>query len=193
MHSAFGLACLFVSCSSFKANVKPAEDIAIVSEKPISEKGYSFDAARPYLPPVSGLGNNLSAGGATYSVYVPAGFKPWPAGVIILVPDGDSAEEFALSELGRTWMASADANSFALGFVQSGEGGHLAFAMTFETRRNGKRVKEEVALVSGALAMPAWFVGNTGEDGRFAAVSYLTESGVPLVEFMAAARSPFCL
>ena len=104
-------------------SIKSIDEIKIVESVPVSEKGYSFDSANPYLPPVSGLAHNNNADGVIYSVYVPKEMAPWSTGVIILCPDGISAEEFSLSDEGRRWLASADKHSFALGFVESSSEG----------------------------------------------------------------------
>ena len=116
------LLCLAVVLPLMVAQPKDMESISIVAEVPVSEKGYSLDPASPYLPPVSGLANNMAANGAVYSVYVPSNLYPWAPGVIIIVPDGETAEGFAMSELGREWMAAADELGFALGFAESENG-----------------------------------------------------------------------
>ena len=100
-----------------------ADDITITPDVPVTEKGFSFDPAAPYLPPVSGFAEHMEAGGAVYSVYVPEDHAPWSPGVIILVPDGTTSVDFALGETGRAWMQAADDYGFALGFVESAEGG----------------------------------------------------------------------
>ena len=57
------LACLLAALSFVVAVPKAVEDINIVEEVPVSEKGYTLDPASPYLPPVSGLANNMVANG----------------------------------------------------------------------------------------------------------------------------------
>ena len=104
-------------------DAKAVEDIRIVEDVPVSEKGYTFDPADPYAPPVSGFAEHMEASGCVYSVYVPQDMQPWSPGVIILVPDGVSSRDFALSETGRQWMHEADEESFALGFVEASSDG----------------------------------------------------------------------
>ena len=232
---------LLMAMSLFAIAPKSFSDISITPSVPVSVKGFSYDPASPYLPPVSGLGHNNNASGALYSVYVPADFQPWSPGVIILVPDGISAESFSYTETGRKWMAAADKYGFAVGYVESagdgwgkagrdeieavenvytqmrskskaliipftmdksrvslvgyGEGAAQAlisasgstscFAGTavidpsgvdigkiksageeycFPFPGDGMKAKEEVALVSGTLAMPIWLIGDVDEE-----------------------------
>ncbi len=107
------------------ADANPAKQLDAITEiapVPVKEAGFTMNADDPYRPPVWGLGHDLVANGARYSVYVPATQHPWKPGVIILTPNGTTAKQFALSKLGRQWMAAADIYEFNLGFMEPANG-----------------------------------------------------------------------
>lgn len=102
--------------------VKPLDSIKEVAPEPVKVVGFTMNTDDPYRPPVWGLGHDLVANGARYSVFVPASQHPWKPGVIILTPNGTTAKQFALSELGRQWMAAAEMHEFNLGFMEPANG-----------------------------------------------------------------------
>ena len=82
---------------------------------------YTYDPAHPYDGVMHGLFNNVAitagetTGTATY--YLPEGLQPWAQAVIILTPDGVTAEEFAAGEIGAQWKALADEYKIGITFL----------------------------------------------------------------------------
>lgn len=76
------------------------------------------DPADPYQPPVSGMfhGQQIDADGVTgqYSVYIADNFEPCSDGILVLTPDGTTAEEFLSSATGQGWIDLADEKGIAV-------------------------------------------------------------------------------
>lgn len=82
---------------------------------------YTYDPAHPYDGVMKGTFNNVAitagedTGYATY--YLTEGLQPWAQAVLILTPDGTTAEEFAASEIGEQWKAVADEHKIGVTFL----------------------------------------------------------------------------
>lgn len=82
---------------------------------------YTYDPEHPYDGVMHGLFNNVAitvgeeTGYATY--YLTEGLQPWAQAVLILTPDGVTAEEFAASETGEQWKAVADEYKIGVTFL----------------------------------------------------------------------------
>ena len=76
------------------------------------------DPADPYQPPVSGMfhGQQIDADGVTgqYSVYIADNFEPCSDGILVLTPDGMTAQEFLRSATGQDWIDLADEKGIAV-------------------------------------------------------------------------------
>lgn len=76
------------------------------------------DPADPYQPPVSGMfhGQQIDADGVTgqYSVYIADNFEPCSDGILVLTPDGTTAQEFLRSATGQDWIDLADEKGIAV-------------------------------------------------------------------------------
>lgn len=76
------------------------------------------DPADPYQPPVSGMfhGQQIDADGVTgqYSVYIADNFEPCSDGILVLTPDGMTAQEFLRSATGQNWIDLADEKGIAV-------------------------------------------------------------------------------
>lgn len=87
---------------------------------------YTFDPEHPYDGVMHGLFNNVAiaagedVGYATY--YLPEGLQPWTPAVIVLTPDGTTAEAFAAGEIGEQWKAVAEENKIGLTFLAPASG-----------------------------------------------------------------------
>ena len=83
--------------------------------------------ANPYAPPVQGVFHNQSPSDKTipgrYTVYIPETFEPCSSAVVILTPNGASAENFYGSTYGANWVAVADAHGVALVIAEPYEAG----------------------------------------------------------------------
>lgn len=81
----------------------------------------------PYAPPVQGVFHNQSPSDETvpgkYTVYIPQSFQPCSPAIVILTPDGISAESFYKSARGTNWAAVADAHGAALVIAEPYEAG----------------------------------------------------------------------
>ena len=182
------LVVLFVALPLMATEPKAMADVKTVQDVPVSEKGFSFDPASPYLPPVPGFAEHMEADGAVYSVYVPDDLDPWRPGVIILVPDGTGAAEFALSDLGRTWMSAADEYGFALGFAEPAEGG---WNVTGDPQKRDdvdavEDVYTQMRSKSQTLELPF-----TMDKSRVSLVGY-EEGGAMALAVAAGSSSAFC-
>lgn len=96
--------------------------VNVLPNVPVKDAGYTLEKDHPYDAPVYGLVNGITTKTATYSVYVPQGQQPWRAGVLILVPNGMTAEAFAMSELGRKWMSVCDSYGCNMGIMEPKDG-----------------------------------------------------------------------
>lgn len=72
----------------------------------------------PYAPPIKGVFHNQSPLDKTvpgkYTVYIPGTFEPCSPAVVILTPNGVSAEKFYGSTQGENWITVADSHGVAL-------------------------------------------------------------------------------
>ncbi len=121
---------------------KSLDSIKEVAPEAVKVVGFTMNADDPYRPPVWGLGHDLVANGARYSVFVPASQHPWKPGVIILTPNGTTAKQFALSELGRQWMAAAEIHEFNLGFMEPANGAEWNISGDPSLRNDLKAVED---------------------------------------------------
>lgn len=168
---------------------KALDSIKEVAQIPVKVAGYTMNAEDPYRPPVSGLGHDLVANGARYSVYVPASQQPWKPGVIILTPNGTTAKAFALSELGRQWMAAADAYDFNLGFMEPANGGKWNITGDPKLRNDLKAVEDVYTQMrSKSLNLSIPF---TMDKSRVSLVGY-REGGAMALVGAAGSPSAFC-
>lgn len=82
----------------------------------------------PYAPPVQGAFHNQSPLDKTvpgkYTVYIPGTFEPCSPAIIILTPDGISAESFYGSDRGADWITVADTHGTALVIAEPYEAGN---------------------------------------------------------------------
>ena len=98
--------------------------VSMISVMPSYAKAdYYVDPAKPYDAPVRGMFHNQPVRsetvGGEYSVYIPETLQPWRPVVIVLPPDQVTAQEFAAGEIGQQWIGAANANQFALAFLQA--------------------------------------------------------------------------
>lgn len=81
----------------------------------------------PYAPPIQGVFHNQSpldnAVPGKYTVYIPGSFEPCSPAIIILTPDGVSAESFYESDRGVNWITVADTHGAALVIAEPYEAG----------------------------------------------------------------------
>lgn len=164
---------------------KSLDSIQEVAQVPVKTAGFTMNAEDPYRPPVWGLGHDLVANGARYSVYVPATQQPWKPGVIILTPNGTTAKEFALSKLGRQWMATADKYEFNLGFMEPAQGGKWNISFDANLRNDQKAVEDvytQMRSKSQSLSIPF-----TMDKSRVSLVGYAEGGAMALI---GAAGSP---
>lgn len=82
----------------------------------------------PYAPPIQGLFHNQSPLDKTvpgkYTVYIPGSFEPCSPAVVILTPNGVSAENFHKSTRGSDWVTVADSHGVALVIAEPYEAGN---------------------------------------------------------------------
>ena len=139
------------------------------------------DPASPYLPPVSGLfhGQEIAAEAAEgrYSVYIPSAFQPCSGGVLLLAPDGSTAETFWESETGIAWKAVADREEIALITAEPKDGGSWNTAQSADGRDESaflKKLYDTIRGKSGELNAPfdmderAFYVVGYGKGGTAA-------------------------
>lgn len=83
--------------------------------------------ANPYAPPIQGVFHNQSpldkTVPGTYTVYIPGSFEPCSPAIVILTPDGISAESFYESDRGANWTRVADTHGAALVIAEPYEAG----------------------------------------------------------------------
>ncbi|MDY0290121.1 MAG: PHB depolymerase family esterase [Sphaerochaeta sp.] len=165
--------------------VKPLDSIKEVAPVPVKAAGFTMHAEDPYRPPVWGLGHDLVANGARYSVFVPESQHPWKPGVIILTPNGTTAKAFALSTLGRQWMAAAETYEFNLGFMEPAHGAEWNISGDPALRNELKAVEDvytQMRSKSQNLSVPF-----TMDKSRVSLVGY--EEGA-VIALIGAAGSP---
>lgn len=137
--------------------------------------------ADPYLPPVSGLFHRQEIAAETiagrYSVYIPSAFQPCSDGVLLLAPDGSTAETFWDSETGRAWKTLADREQIALVTAEPENGGSWNIAQSPDGRDDAaflKKVYDTIRGKSGQLDAPfdlderAFYIVGYGEGGTAA-------------------------
>ena len=139
------------------------------------------DPTNPYLPPVSGLFHGQEIAAETlegrYSVYIPSAFQPCSGGVLLLPPDGTTAETFWASETGLAWKAVADRAQIALIAAEPENGGRWNILQTPDGRDEAaflKKVYDTIRSKSGELNAPfdmderAFYVVGYGQGGTAA-------------------------
>ena len=96
------------------------------------------DPEDPYLPPVSGMFHEqkIDADGVTgqYSVYIAADFEPCTDGVLVLTPDGTTAQTFLDTETGKAWIRLADEKGIAVVVAEPLNGGSWNLTDTADAR-----------------------------------------------------------
>ena len=96
------------------------------------------DPEDPYLPPVSGMFHEqkIDADGVTgqYSVYIAADFEPCTDGVLVLTPDGTTAQTFLDTETGKDWIRLADEKGIAVVVAEPLNGGSWNLTDTADAR-----------------------------------------------------------
>jgi polyhydroxybutyrate depolymerase len=82
----------------------------------------------PYSPPIQGAFHNQPTLAATvpgqYSVYIPENFEPCSPAVLILPPNGVSAQSFYSGTAGAGWTEAADNHGFALVIAEAHNAGN---------------------------------------------------------------------
>jgi polyhydroxybutyrate depolymerase len=83
-----------------------------------------YGPEHPYLPPVRGMFHNISVDNfnGKYSVCIPDNFEPCSACVMILAPNGVSAQAFLESPTGQQWQRLASDRMIALVVVEPDAG-----------------------------------------------------------------------
>lgn len=83
--------------------------------------------ANPYAPPIQGVFHGQSPLDKTipgkYTVYIPKSFEPCSPAIVILTPNGVSAEVFYASTQGANWVTIADKHGAALVIAEPYEAG----------------------------------------------------------------------
>jgi polyhydroxybutyrate depolymerase len=76
----------------------------------------------PYSPPIKGLFHNQAPQDSSvpgrYSVYIPDNFEPCSPGVLILTPNGMSAQAFLEAEQGQNWLSVSAAYGIVIVVVE---------------------------------------------------------------------------
>ena len=106
-----------------------------------------------------------------WSVYIPEFFQPKNSLVIILIPDGISAYDFARSETGKAWIGKADeTQDFAVAFIEAEDAGTW-------------NVKEEKGKRDEAAFLRAAFVALRNKDELVNAFISVDKNCVSLVGY----------
>lgn len=78
----------------------------------------TVDPENSYQPPVSGMFHEqqIDVDGVTgqYSVYIADNFEPCSDGILVLPPDGVTAQEFLETDVGLDWIDLADEKGIAV-------------------------------------------------------------------------------
>lgn len=90
-----------------------------------AEAKYYVNPSQPYNAAIHGVFNNQPVKNSEvqgiYSVYIPQNLQPWRPVVMVLTPNGVTAEMFMNSEIGTQWRQTADKYNFAVSFLQPDE------------------------------------------------------------------------
>ena len=86
--------------------------------------GAPVDPSDPYGPPISGTfhGQTLEGYEGCYTVFIPDSFEFCSPGVMLLTPDGQTAQEFYQSDIGSQWRALCEEKGVAAVIVEPLDG-----------------------------------------------------------------------
>lgn len=147
------------------------------------------DPADPYGSPVHGLFHNqeIRADGieGRYSIQVPEGMQPWNPSLIILIPDGLTAQAFTETETGLKWLEVSAEHGIAVTFIEPQNGAYWNLSCDSASRHDAElirqvyiRMRSKSVSVDHAYTMDKANVGLVGY-GEGAAAALLTAAEMP--------------